>query len=90
MSKNNVITENELFLDMQSGNPISTNEFSFLQRLDGMPLQKMIAEIEREIISHTLEKHRGNVATTAQQLQIGKTAFYNKMKRYGITPKNLK
>jgi len=90
MSKNNVITENELFLDMQSGNPNSTNEFSFLQRLDGMPLQKMIAEIEREIISHTLEKHRGNVATTAQQLQIGKTAFYNKMKRYGITPKNLK
>ncbi len=50
----------------------------------------MIADLEREIILYSLEKHRGSVAETAQELQLGKTAFYDKMKRYDITPKELK
>jgi Nif-specific regulatory protein len=90
MSKSNVITENELFFDVQCENHRDGDQTSYLKRLEGMPLKDMIAELESEIISHTLRKNRGNVATTAQQLNIGKTAFYDKMKRYGINPKSIR
>jgi Nif-specific regulatory protein len=50
----------------------------------------MIADIEKDIITFTLEKNRGNVAQTVEDLDIGKTAFYDKMKRYQISPKNHK
>ncbi|WP_136808452.1 sigma-54 interaction domain-containing protein [Desulfosediminicola flagellatus] len=90
MSKSNVITENDLFFDNPLEKINSTDEISYLHRLDGMPLKNMLAEVEREIISYALAKNKGNVATTAEQLKIGKTAFYDKMKRYDISPKEHK
>jgi Nif-specific regulatory protein len=91
MAKGNIITENELLFDIQadSSQPADA-QTAYLQRLEGMSLKGMIAEIEREIILHWLEKYRGNVALTASDLQLGKTAFYDKMKRYDIVPKELK
>ena len=90
MAKGSIITENELLFDTpaekQQGNPA----IHFLQRLDGLPLKRMIGELEREIINFSLEKNKGNVAQTANELRIGKTAFYDKMKRYDILPKELK
>ncbi len=50
----------------------------------------MIADVEKDIIVLALGKNRGNVAQTAQQLDIGKTAFYEKMKRYQISAKDHK
>ncbi len=90
MAKGNIITENELFFDVAAEGNVPSSPTSYLQRLDGLPLKKMIADLEREIILYSLEKHRGSVAETAQELQLGKTAFYDKMKRYDITPKELK
>lgn len=90
MSKSNVITENDLFFDRQPDSTIKKDETSYLTRLEGMPLRNMMAELEKEIISYALQKNKGNVATSAQQLHIGKTAFYDKMKRYEISPKNHK
>ncbi len=91
MAKGNIITENELLFDTQVDNSQSANaQTAYLQRLEGMSLKGMIAEIEREIILHWLEKYKGNVAMTASDLQLGKTAFYDKMKRYDIAPKELK
>jgi Nif-specific regulatory protein len=90
MAKGSIITENELLFDSpaekQQNNPV----MPFLQRLDGLPLKRMLAELEREIINYSLEKNKGNVAQTANELRIGKTAFYDKMKRYDIIPKELK
>ncbi|MBB5349746.1 hypothetical protein JWG42_17025 [Desulfoprunum benzoelyticum] len=92
MAKGNIITENELIFDIpaEAEQPTGPSPTSYLQRLEGMPLKGMIAELEREIILHSLEKNRGNVAMTATDLQLGKTAFYDKMKRYDIVPKELK
>lgn len=90
MAKGNIITENELLFDQQAEEKHVYPSMSYLQRLDGLPLKGKIAELEREIILHSLEKNRGNVAMTAQDLQLGKTAFYDKLKRYDITPKELK
>jgi len=92
MAKGNIITENELIFDVPAEveQPPGSSPSSYLQRLEGMPLKGMLAELEREIILNALEKHRGNVALTAADLQLGKTAFYDKMKRYDIGPNELK
>ncbi len=90
MAKNNIITENELFFDMRPGDKNLKPTASYLQRLNGRTLKDMVADVEKDIITYALEKNRGNVAQTVQELDIGKTAFYDKMKRYQISPKNHK
>ncbi len=90
MAKNNIITENELFFDMRPGEKNQKPTISYLQRLNGRTLKDMVADVEKDIITYALEKNRGNVAQTVQELDIGKTAFYDKMKRYQISPKDHK
>ncbi len=90
MAKNNLITENELFFDTQTGQKNIQSQDNYLQRLDGQSLKAMIADVEKDIIVLALGKNHGNVAQTAQQLDIGKTAFYEKMKRYQISAKDHK
>ena len=90
MAKSNVITEQELIFDIAPGDEKEKSYVSILQKFDGLPLKQISAEIERDIILHTLSKHNGNVAKTAQVLKIGKTAFYDKMKRYDISAKEYK
>jgi transcriptional regulator with PAS, ATPase and Fis domain len=90
MSKDNVITENELFFDMQAGDDDTTPRKDYLQKLNGAPLKAVLLEVEKDFITHTLSKNHGNVAKTVKQLEIGKTAFYDKLKRYSISPKDHK
>ena len=88
MAKNNAITENELFFDMQLGGEDTTTQNNYLDNIDGKSLKAIMAEIEKEVIEVSLKKNRGKVAPTVEQLSIGKTAFYDKMKRYSISPKD--
>ncbi len=90
MSKNNTITENELIFDILPGEDLNHPHKNYLQQLAGRPLKAMVAEVEKDFIIHALEKNHGNVAKTVKQLEIGKTAFYDKMKRYNISPKDHK
>ncbi|MFH0785384.1 MAG: sigma-54 dependent transcriptional regulator [Pseudomonadota bacterium] len=90
MAKNNIITENELFFDIQPSNQNKPLQKNYLQRIDGRALKDMVSDFEKDIILFALEKNRGNVPQTVKQLDIGKTAFYDKMKRYSILPKMLK
>ncbi|WP_169309171.1 sigma-54-dependent Fis family transcriptional regulator [Desulforhopalus sp. IMCC35007] len=88
MAKNNAITENELFFDMQPGGHEDNSKKNYLDQIDGKSLKTIIAEIEKDVIEFSLKKNRGKVAETVEQLEIGKTAFYDKMKRYNISPKD--
>ena len=90
MAKSNVITNSELFFDRQYESNQPAQTVSLLDRLDGMQLREMMAEVEKEIISSVLLKNNGNVALTAKQLGVGKTAFYDKLKRYDISAKDQK
>jgi len=90
MAKSNVVTNNELFFDRQHENHQPKPAASFMDRLEGMLLKDMMAEVEKEIITSFLSKNQGNVAVTASKLGVGKTAFYDKLKRYDISPKELK
>ena len=90
MSKDNVITDNELLFDIQPGSEDQKPSKNYLQRLNGSPLKAVLLEVEKDFITHTLSKNHGNVAKTVKQLEIGKTAFYDKLKRYSISPKDHK
>ena len=50
----------------------------------------ILAEIESTIIAEALRRCEGNVGVAATQLQIGKTALYDKMKQRGLSPKLLR
>lgn len=44
-----------------------------------------MAQIEREVIRHTLEANEGNRERTAKMLEIGERTLYRKLKEYGLT-----
>lgn len=88
MAKNSTITENELFFDIQPGDDEDKSQKNFLENLDGKSLKAIMAEVEKEVIEVSLKNNRGKVAQTVDQLNIGKTAFYDKMKRYNINAKD--
>lgn len=90
MAKNNVITENELFFDTLPKEKKSKTVDNYLQKLNGHTLKDMVADVEKDFIIYALNKNHGNVAQTVRQLDIGKTAFYDKMKKYQISPKDHK
>ncbi len=87
MAKSNIITEQEIFFDTPLQNEEKNQSFSVSSQHEGAPLKTILAEVEKEIISANLKKHHGNVADSAKELQVGKTAFYDKLKRFGLSTK---
>lgn len=90
MAKNNAITENELFFDLQPVDLSQERQKDYLGSIEGRSLKSLVADVEKDIMLHLLKKNHGNVSQTIKQLDIGKTAFYDKLKRYGINPKDYK
>jgi transcriptional regulator with PAS, ATPase and Fis domain len=90
MAKSNVITEQDLIFDVPAGEEKEKSYLTMVQKFEGLSLRRIIAEMERDIILHSLAKYNGNVAKTADILKIGKTAFYDKLKRYDISAKDHK
>ncbi len=90
MAKSNIITEDELIFDIQplDDQPVSVS--TLLNKYNGSSLKDIVADFERDLIVNALEKNQGNVAIAARSLNVGKTAFYDKMKRYNISPKDHK
>ncbi len=53
-------------------------------QLTNHSLKDTIAHTEKDLIEYTLDKTRGDASLAIQALKIGKTAFYTKIKKYGI------
>ena len=90
MAKSNIITDKEIIFDTQPDQDQNMSIPALLNRYDDASLKNIVTNVEKEIIIHTLEKTQGNVANAAEKLKVGKTAFYDKMKRYDISPKDHK
>lgn len=84
MAKDNIITEQEIIFDTPPGGQ-QQHPVSSPRKMNNAPLKKILAEVEREIIVENLKKHQGNVAKSAKELKVGKTAFYDKLKRLNIS-----
>lgn len=90
VAKHKVITEDDLVFDdtMRGG---ADNYFSrMVSSVPGRSLKDLVARFECDIITHMLEGSSGNVVQAARDLDVGKTALYDKIKRYDISAKNLK
>lgn len=91
MTKGKMITEKDLFFDQNLGEQQKENGNTNIQnKLGEESLKIILAEFEGEIITQALRKFHGNVSIAADKLQIGKTALYDKMKRYNISAKVIK
>ena len=91
MTKGKMITENDLIFDQDpSITPQPTDSFNIDDKLGALALKSIVAEFEAAIIQRALHKYSGNVSTAANQLKIGKTALYDKMKQHGLSAKSIK
>ena len=55
-----------------------------------MPLKDSAATFEKKVIVAALKHYGGQTSEVVKNLQVGKTALYEKIKRYGINPKNFR
>ncbi len=89
MAKSNIITEQEIIFDAPPGGHHHGTPTSIAKQFSDGPLKNILSEIEKEIIVETLKRHNGNVVKASKQLKVGKTALYDKLKRFDISPKEL-
>ena len=91
MAKNNIITEQDLYFDV---NPTGNSKGNYFQELcekvEASSLKDVLGAFERDMILQFLQTNNGNVQKTASLLNVGKTALYDKIKRYGISAKTIK
>ena len=91
MSKNKVITEHDLIFDETFQGDGKDSYFKMILRaIPGSSLKDLVGQFENDVISHMLEENKGNVVQVSRDLDIGKTALYDKMKRLKISAKGLK
>jgi len=90
MSKTGIITRNNLLFDESLGNEQQLTLACIIDRFNGAPLKSIVNEIEKEVIQLKLEKYQGNVTLAAEALQVGKSVLYDKLKRYGISAKEMR
>ena len=63
---------------------------SLEEKIGEVSLKNILAEFESDVIDQALRKSRGSVVQASRDLQVGKTALYDKMKRYDISAKSIK
>jgi len=91
MAKGKMITEGDLLFDQDPRiEQQRDNTFEIDEKIGLQPLKSIVGDFEANIIRRALSKYSGNVATAAGQLNIGKTALYDKMKQYNISAKRIK
>lgn len=91
MAKGRMITEKDLMFDKNLANGGGNgNGIDVDGKLGVDPLKSILAEFESEVIVQAIKKYSGNVAEAASKLNVGKTALYDKMKRYNISAKQIK
>jgi transcriptional regulator with PAS, ATPase and Fis domain len=91
MAKGSIITGQDLIFDQNlSGMLEGNNGFDIGSKLGTTPLKGIMAEVEADVIRQALSKYNANVTEAAKELAVGKTALYDKMKRYNISAKELK
>lgn len=90
MAKKSIITEQDLCIGVPAS---TTSAFDYIkhacEQLGQKSLKELTLEFEKNIIVRCLQKNEADVLNTAEDLKVGKTALYSKMKRYRLNPKKL-
>ena len=88
----NIITEEHLSLGKKdepaAANGLTESSFHNLAQLKGMPLREILrritTQLEREVISQTLQRTGGNKAEAARLLHVDYKTLHTKVKEYAI------
>ncbi len=84
-AKNNVIAEHDLVIEEKMSASALDDYLGELEaHMVESSLRDMMAEFEGEVVYKCLCQCDGNVQDAARMLQIGKTALYDRIKRYGL------
>ncbi|MDH4317542.1 MAG: sigma 54-interacting transcriptional regulator [Desulfobulbaceae bacterium] len=91
MAKGKMITEQDLYFTINPGGScVEAPRYDVESKLGAASLKEILAEFESEVIFRALKKYSGSVQRASKELRLGKTALYEKMKRYDISAKNIK
>ena len=74
---------NFYWLNLTSGE--SPKVETVLMAREGVPLPRLMDELEAEIIKNTLSRHKGNKKQCAEALGISRQMLHRKIKQYGLT-----
>lgn len=87
MAKTGVLSEKDIVFDDHDSLVSGDNYFhKLIRKLEELSFKELIHEIESDIILHSL-KSLGSVQQAARFLRIGKTALYDKIKRFDLPTK---
>lgn len=84
LARNSIITEKELNFEVKSSPDSMHDYWSIDDSMFSRPLKETLADCEKKIITGTFRKWNGSARIMAQKLKLGKTALYEKMKRYEV------
>jgi Nif-specific regulatory protein len=90
MSEDGTLSADALSFDTSHEEDQTNTLTSIIRQFNGKPLKSIVDQIEKEVILEKLANNGGNVANTAEKLDICKAALYEKMKRYDISAKTLR
>lgn len=90
MARDSIITDKDLFIGTKQ--TVAQNDYisQVCDKFGRKSLKDLTADFEKEVILQCLKKNEANVLEAANELKVGKTALYSKMKRYRLNPKNSK
>ncbi|HET98174.1 MAG TPA: AAA family ATPase [Desulfurivibrio alkaliphilus] len=86
LAKDNVITEKELAFEQNISCVTEHKEALIEKRMLEQPLKDTLSELEAKILATAVDRYEGNPQVVTRILGLGKTTFYEKMKRYGLIP----
>lgn len=86
LSKDKMITEREIQFDASFSEDAvgALDQVNIDDHMLQRPLKESLAEVEKKIIYNALEKCDWKAQQAASMLGLGKTAFYDKVKRYNV------
>src|SRR6056297_45430 len=90
LSRDGVISPASLGINLKPTADQGDAASGAVEKFSNLPLKESISLFEAELITHSLEKRDGDIARVCQDLSLSKTALYEKMKRYEISPKQYK
>ena len=88
LTRGKTISEIDMNIGADAQSSSSDSEYFHIdEKFVEKPLKKSLAEFEKKIIGVALKKCDGKMQDAAEMLGVGKTSFYDKVKRYNLAKK---
>jgi transcriptional regulator with PAS, ATPase and Fis domain len=90
LAQKGMISPGALGFLKEKTSPSKTDNDLLMKENLNRPLKESVSIFEAEVIAGMIRNCSGKADNAAKQLGLSKTTFYDKMKRYGLNPKQLR